>query len=339
MDVTRMMRPLAVLTAVSLLLAVFAAVTDRRVNAVPPPQRLLPQFADRIAEAHSLSITHGRGLSGAQRVDLVRKDGQWVLPQRRDYPAAQELVIETLLAMADVQTLAARTAQPQFHGALGLTDPQELGSAIRFAVRDAGGAVLADILVGRTQQSEAEAVQQVKQFGAVQEQFYVRRSADAQSWLARGRLPRNPALAVWLDGSLPRHDMAQLAEVRFDTTAGPLAAVRVTPDSWSLPGMDGWLTDFAALQADDVADEDAIDFAGAKRLRLVFADGLSVTYENLGAATVIWTRLSAETGADATPEARQAAAALNARYGGRALRFDAARAPVLLPSPAVLQGG
>ena len=337
MDVQNLMRPLLGVTGLSLALAVMAAVLDRPVNQIAPPQTLLADYAAQIDESARLEMTHGMGISGTRKIIVAQKDGQWVLPQRRNYPANQELVTETLLALADLKALEARTAKPEWHTALGLGVPEELGRAVRFKVSDAAGDALAGLLLGREQESEAEAKQEVKDYGPELRQFYVRRADTAQSWLARGRLPRNANFAAWMDPALPKHDLAALTAVDFEAGEGPFRLVRVGTDGWSLLGGAGWLAGFAALRPDDVALAETINFDTARTMRLNYADGLQISYANVGAATVIWAGISAKADKDASAAVKAEAAAINARYAKWALRFDAARAAILLPARANLQ--
>jgi hypothetical protein len=337
MDIARLMRPLTGLALVSLLMAVSASMFDRKVNKAPPPQLLLPDYAAQITAATRLEMTHGMGISGTRSIIVTQKNNQWVLPHRQDYPANQELVTETLLALADVKAVEARTARAQWHKSLGLVVPEDLGRAVRFKVSDDKGGVLTSFLLGREQQSEAEAKQEVKNYGPELRQFYARREDEAQSWLARGRLPRNANPAAWMDAALPKHDLAALQAVHFDAPSGAYALLRVTPDSWSMAGGEDWLAGFAALRPDDVTPAETINFDTAQHMRLDYKDGLRITYANVGAATVIWAGISAEAEADASDDVKAKMRAINARYGGWALRFDASRAPVLLPGRALLE--
>ena len=344
MDVLRMMRPLLVITATSLGLAVFAGLTDRKVNDVKPPEVLLADYAETFGEATQLEMTFAAGISGTRGIRIELQNGQWVLPERNGYPANQELVTETLLALADLKALEARTQKPEWHRALGLVVPENLGRAMRFKVRRADDTVLTSLLLGNEQESEAEAKQDVKTYGPELRQFYARQEGEDQTWLARGRLPRNPNVAAWLDRALPRHALADLKSVSFNKGGQKFKLLRVTPSAWSMGGGDKWLADFTALQPDDVTTADAINFASAQPMVLRYANGLVITYENLGAATVIWSRLSASVARvsgqtkTARDEVRSLAADINARYKGWALRFSADRAPILLPSQAMLEG-
>ena len=53
MDMTRLLRPLALLTAASLVLALTALLGERPVNAVAPPQLLLADYAAQIDKAQN----------------------------------------------------------------------------------------------------------------------------------------------------------------------------------------------------------------------------------------------------------------------------------------------
>jgi hypothetical protein len=149
MDISRLMKPLFLVTLVSLALALVASLTDRRVNAVAPPSVFLPDYAAQIDKAARLEITHGLGMSGVRRFSFARQEGIWRLEQRANYPAKQELVTETLLALADLKILEARTGQARWHRALGLATPEDFGKAVRFRVLDAQGAEMAACAVGQ----------------------------------------------------------------------------------------------------------------------------------------------------------------------------------------------
>ncbi len=331
MDISRLLRPLALVTLASIILALSALWGERRVTADVQFDKLLPAYAANINAAQQLTITHGRGLSGTQGIRVTRGAQGWQLTARWNYPANDELVTETLLALADIDILEARTAQPDWHRALGLIAPEQLGKAIRFDVRDENGAAMARILIGKNQASEAEAVQTVDDLGVEKSRFYVRLEDENQSWLALGRVPRNAEPAAWIDPSLPRHDVPLLREIAIGKGGAAFKAVRVS-EAWSMPGATRWLEGFAALRPDDVTKEETINFDTARPFTLIYDDGLRLMYENVGAATVIWSRISAKADATASAEVKAKAAAINARYNGWALRFAAERTPILLAS-------
>lgn len=321
MDAHRLLRPLAVLAVAAVLAAVIALIADRPVNLRTAQPDLLPDFAARIDQAARLDITHGLGLSGHRTLGFTRQAEIWTADDRAGYPAKQELVNETLLALANLEPREARTARPEWHRALGLYPPEELGRAIRFKVRDSAGEVLAEILLGDEARSEAERGLPLKTLGPELRDFYVRLPDDDQSWLVRGRLPRNGEVAAWLDPSLP-HGTEMPVGVKVRVPDAPPVEMRRDADGvwrfadntiWEAAA--DWLAHFQSLRFQDVARAEGIDFDAASTLTLVFADKTELRYESVGAGTHIWSR------AIGAPD----------RYEGWAFRFDAEAAAVLLP--------
>ena len=144
--------------------------------------------------------------------------------------------------MADLKAVSARTAQAKWHRALGLTVPEDLGKAVRFKVTDANGEVLTSLLLGKKKLARRKP-RNVKTYGLEQRHSYVRREDASQSWLARGRLPRNPNMAAWMSQELPRGDADALQSVSFGKS-DKVVMTRVTADSWSLAAGEGWLAGF-----------------------------------------------------------------------------------------------
>ena len=331
MDMTRLLRPLSLIALIGLILAVLASVTDRRVNAVAPPEVFLPDYGAALERAARLEITHGLGMSGTRLLAFTRQDGVWRFEQRDNYPAKQELVTETLLALADLKALEARTAKPKWHRALGLSRPEDFGKAVRFRVLDAEGNILAAILMGNEERSEAEASLQVTSIGPDLRNFYIRRDGEAQTWLARGRLPRSPEPAAWISMDLPRGPADLLRHVSFGKGKAAFDLVRVGEAQWSRPGGLGWFVGFADLQPDNVASVDLIAFDTAQPMVLTYSNGLVLRYENVGAANYIWSRVTASASKKASAEIQTLAQDLQSRYAGWAFRFPADTAAILLP--------
>jgi hypothetical protein len=336
MDMSRLLKPLSLLAIGTVALAVFAGVTDRRVNSVAPPEVFLPAYGAALGEAARLEITHGLGLSGTRVMSFTRQDGVWVFEQRANYPAKQELVTETLLALADIKVLEARTAKSQWHRALGLSAPEDFGKAVRFRVLNAAGDELASVLLGNEERSEAEASLQLKSIGPDLRNFYIRRETQDQTWLARGRLPRSPEASSWISMDLPRGPADLLKSVSFGRGPSAFQLAQLGAGQWSRPGGLGWFVGFADLQPDNVTPEDTIAFDTAQPMTLRYANGLIMAYENVGAANYIWSRVQISASKKASAEIQTLASDLQARYSGWAFRFPAETAPILLPGAAQL---
>ena len=352
MDIRALIKPLSAFAAACFLLGAISIFADRPVNAVSKSEILLPDLARQIEAAQALEIVHGRGMSGADKLSFKRTPEGWVMRERDNYPARQELVNETLLALGSLQTGAARTAQPKWHRALGLVPPEEFGKAIRFRVRDEDDALLADIMLGKEEASEIAAVQQTKQLGTVERNFYVRRTDSAQTWLARGRLPRNAQIGAWLDPAFPSLPQELLVSVSTgndaaDEGASPDLLRRMPDDIWDQAWGERWLESFSRLQPEDVSRDTEINFETASTLHLNYKNGVNVRLEIVDAGPVLWirSRASVSTAALNAPQndvsLEEAAASvdeLNRRFSGWALRLPASAAAQLLVSATDFEG-
>ncbi len=352
MDIRALIKPLTAFAAACFLLGAIAIFADRPVNAVLDSEILLPDFARQIDAAQALEIVHGRGMSGAVTLSFKRTPEGWVMRERDDYPARQELVNETLLALGSLQTGAARTAQPKWHRALGLVPPEEFGKAIQFRVRDEDDVLLADIMLGKEEASEVAAVQQTKQLGTVERNFYVRRTDSAQTWLARGRLPRNAQIGAWLDPAFPSLPQELLVSVSTGNEAAEEGAspdlLRRMPDGrWNLARGEPWLESFSRLQPEDVSRDSEINFETATTLHLNYINGVIVSLEIVDAGPVLWIRSSASVSTVARnaplndvglEEARASVDELNRRFSGWALRLPPSAAEQLLVTAADFEG-
>ena len=214
-------------------------------------------------------------------------------------------------------------------------------------VRDAEGGLLADVMLGKEEASEVAAIQQIKQLGAVERNFYVRRSDSAQTWLARGRLPRNAQIAAWLDPAFPSLPQEQLVEVGTGKGAteegagGPL--LRRLPDgSWNKPGGAGLKgsSTFGRRRAIRRLPDTA------STLYLAYGNGVIITLEmsalplrfGRARAAVSTAALNAPQDDAGREKARAMADALNQCFDGWALRLPASAAAQLLVTAVDLDG-
>ncbi len=279
------MRLLWLATLLSVALSLYALWKEHRVYDVQSYGLLLPTLNDHITSVDRIEMTFGLGIGGTQMIVLAREEGQWRLPQRAGYPARQELVNETLLALADIQKLAPRTALPEWHSQLSLTAPENLGAAIRFRLSDAAGTKIAEILLGEPEQSESEQVQETSNIGLPQENFYIRLADDNQSWLARGRLPRNKAIAAWIDPDFPIMPREEIVALEYAGTVNAKFArqsqaskdkTKASSDAsggpWSRQ-VQLLIDQLVTLRPMDVALAESVDFSTAQNIILTRSDG------------------------------------------------------------------
>jgi len=306
----RLLGVLLALTVTSLGLLAYATYQEKPVHERRALGVLLPNLASRLDQVATIEMTFGLGISGTQNVTLERQNGQWVVPSRQNYRANQELVNELLLNLAAIEKLAPRTALPKWHIRLGLTEPEKLGAAIRFRLRDQSGADLAGVLLGKPESSEVEQKQAIQQIGLPQSNFYIREIGQDQSWLARGRLPRNKDVAAWIDPALPLPDMTQVARV-----IGPAEMVALSAEA---PAAQTMLSAMATLRPVDVTPAALIDFTAGQILTLQLQNGDTTRITVVSTGSHLWAKFS-------TAEAW-------------AYKFDGTAAVALLPPLNAAQG-
>lgn len=278
---------LAVAAVASIILLTYALIRERPVYEREKLGLLFPDLAQQIEKVDRLDVTFGLGLSGVQELSVEKLDGRWFLPARNYYAANQELINETLFNIASVEKLARRTALPTWHARLGLSAPENLGASIRFVARDRAGKALAAVLVGNREESEVEQKQPIYAVGVTEENFYARRDGEDQTWLARGRLPRNKDIAAWIDPNLPLPDLGTVEAVRF-TGAENLRFPRDSDQGRTL------LSALEALRPIDVAPATTLDMTQARLVGLELATGDLFSITSIATSSAFWVMFGAD---------------------------------------------
>ena len=188
---------LAALTA-AVIAAAVAAVTSREsaTERVALDALALPGLIDRVNEVERIDIA---GPEGA--FDLRFDGARWVAPALADFPADFDKVKQTLIALAELRLVEAKTADPERHARLGLAEPDAgEGAGTRLRLAAAGDAAVAAITVGNPGRGGADRV-------------YIRRESDPQTWLAQGELDIGAEPEDWVDTLVVRLDGERVRRV------------------------------------------------------------------------------------------------------------------------------
>ncbi len=305
-------RLLLLASATALAIAGAAYVTLRGPGAPPESgigQRLYPELGLRLDEVARVAI---------QRADssftLTRNEGEWRNPEKFDHPVAFERVRKLLLEIADLRTIETRTASPAQYAALEI-EPVSAPDAksTQVTLKDAGGAEIASLIVGK---------QRFGRGGPAGDGTYVRKAAEAQSWLVRGRLgvereavrwlERKPlevgrervreAVTVQADAKRLVVRRAQPGEPDFAIVDPP--AERKTKPAYELNGLGGVLD---GLEFDDVRPAAGVPFpaSGAPpgaHAEISTFDGLIVRAELAQHEGATWVRFTARAATPAPAE-------------------------------------
>ena len=167
---------LAAVTAVATAAAV-ASVVDRygTVQSSSSQERVVPALVDRINEVAEVSVTFGDG-----ELVVKRKGEGWVLASRNDYPVSAEKVNKAVVQLSQLLLYEPKTKMPERYPRIDVEDiATEKSESKLLRLRDASGGSLAEVIVGKDQYFMA---------GPSRRGVYLRKSGEAQAWLASGML-------------------------------------------------------------------------------------------------------------------------------------------------------
>jgi len=200
---------LALATAASVGLALSAiAGRDLPVQATAANQAMFPGLLDHLNEIGRIQVTNPAGKLTVQAVDRG-----WNLVEKSGYPVPADQVRKLALAIANLQLVESRTADPDRLKRLELEEPTGEGFKSRMVELDGkDGKPLAAVVVGKASPGL---------YGGGHGGVYVRREGENQAWLAAGDLEA-PSDALALVGrDVIDVPSAEVARVILDRDGAP----------------------------------------------------------------------------------------------------------------------
>jgi hypothetical protein len=261
-----------------------------------PGTLIFPGMAAKLQTAARVEITSKGNLMVISRTGQAGQWGPWGLADRGGFRVQQDKLRELLTGLTELRITEARTADPTQYGRLGVGDPKDVnGTANLLIVKNDKGETLVEIIVGH---------RRVRTAGNVPETIYLRRPAEAQSWLAEGRLPVDADPALWFDRDIANITKDKVASVTIerDGTTMEFAMVDGKPTLLS-PAVADKLDDyrvedvFRSLEMLTLTDVRPLSDAkgeqiGTAEIRL--ADGGKIAVTVARAGPDVWIQLSAD---------------------------------------------
>ncbi|MGJ3233014.1 MAG: DUF4340 domain-containing protein [Oceanicaulis sp.] len=249
---------------------------------------------------------------------LEREGEGWVMPSRGGYPVRAERIAELDAALASLSYERAMTRDPEKFPRLGLGAPGEGGDGVRVTVLDAGGAVLADLVVGAARDGG----------GA-----YVRPAGAERAYAASGSAPELGDPGLWLGLEFWDIDPSAVARARIRPETGPAYFVQragiaqrnydlMEPNGWRLVtggAANGVAVAGARLRFRDVKPADEVEGAFVARHSGVTFSGIAYTFDFVAEDDARWALIEVEAVAD---DAQERAARLEALTDGWAFRVS-----------------
>lgn len=239
---------------------------------------------------------------GDKALTLVKSGTGWTVKERGGYPADAAKIASFVRHLATTQLMEPRTRVKERFDLLELEAPTSKTSKSRqVRVLDAGGQVLADVVLGKTK---------VEAFGSGRNGIYVRRSAEAQTWLASGEPRASFEVKDWVAPTFFNFDVANLRRITYEHPGEPplvvekgtekdakLKLVEPVPAGKKLKdtaNVEGFPVAFATMDLDDVRKLTATPTGDqVSTIRLETDKGLTITMRARKDGDAIWLSYSA----------------------------------------------
>jgi len=322
-------RTFTIMGAVTLILVGAAVwVSQHKDTALPQTgQRVFPDLMAKINEVAAIRVSAAEGT-----FTIVREGESWNVEEKHRYPAHVGKIREALIGLGELTILEPKTSKPEFYEKLGVQDVEAEGaSSTEVTLTDAAAATLAKLIVGNQHPAGTPG----------QDEVYVRKSGDPQTWLAMGNLSVPTMADEWLDKNFLEVEPKRVRSLRIShPDATTLRVAKEKPDDHdftvvNLPtgtevesqfAVNNLVSTITSLSFDDVKPKSEIAFNDQSVVTAVFEtfDGLEVTvtllpedekhYVKVSAAfkdDLIW-KPESEEGADAEKHAEETQEADNA---------------------------
>ena len=181
-------------------------------------QRLFPELLDKAGSVAEIAITQN-----GKTMTFDMKDGKWSLRESDGYPVHGNLPAKVIFSLANMELLEQKTAIPARFEKLQLRDPSDSESkAQKVVMKDAGGTVLAELIVGR-----ANTFLPTTTAGGM----YVRRPGEDQAWLVRGLVDIGVEPRDWLQRDIVDIKPERIAHVEVTQPDGEKLIVEPSKDA------------------------------------------------------------------------------------------------------------
>jgi hypothetical protein len=304
---------LAGIAAATVILAALALWNQSREMAPHyAPQLLFPNLESEVRD-----VAHVHLQSSKASIDVVFKpDKGWVVASHDDYPADFDALRQTVLGLAQLETIEPKTGRADWLHYIDLGAPPA-GNGVLISLLNENGAVLSSIIIGKSEDIGDPS-------GATG--LFVREPGTTQTWLVRSTFEPKTDVGDWLEKHVLDVDRSRIQEVDVEPSNGPSYSARrqmPTDDDFGLLNIpngrdiayagaaDGVGAAIVGFTFDDVRPAKDFDFSDqghASRLITRTFDGLIVTVATVQQGQDYWATVAAEAEPrrlDAQKEARE----------------------------------
>ncbi|PCJ31078.1 MAG: hypothetical protein COA90_07425 [Gammaproteobacteria bacterium] len=179
---------LTILLIVTAIMVALMLMTIQRPSSNSDDEGLLfPELKSQLSNIDTIHIK-----SNQDDFTLIKSGEDWLIKERWNFPADFNLVKRALIDLSDAKILERKTAKAEQYPILGVEGTDDGGQSIQLTLSN-GDEQFAGFILGRERE--------LGQTGGAR-QFYVRRVAEKESWLAEGYLNLTPLMLNWIDSEV-----------------------------------------------------------------------------------------------------------------------------------------
>ena len=276
-------RTVTIMGAVTLILVGAALWVSQHTDPVPPQtgHRIFPDLMAKINEVAAIRVS-----ATGRTFTIVREGESWNVKEKHQYPAHVGKIREALIGLGELTILEPKTRKPEFYEKLGVQDVDAEGaSSTEVTLTDSAGTTLAKLIVGNQRPAKGD---------SGQDEVYVRKFGEPQTWLAVGTLSISTMADEWLDKNFLEVEPKRVRSLRIshpDATTLRVAKAKPDADDFTLVNLptgtevesqfavNNIVSTVSSLSFEDVKPESEITFEEQSVVTAVFEtfDGLEVT--------------------------------------------------------------
>jgi len=165
-------------------------------------QPVFPGLMSKINEVSELVVN-----VQSETMTIVRDGESWKVKEKDNYPANMGKIREVLIGLGELKILEAKTKKPELYEKLGLENVEAEGSiSTGVTLKDSAGTTLAEVIIGKQPPFKGN---------PNQDEVYVRKVGDPETWLAIGKLSIEKNLSEWLDKDFLEVEPKRVRRVRI----------------------------------------------------------------------------------------------------------------------------
>ena len=176
--------------------------TPQKTEVFQSAHRVFPELMSAINDVAEIDIVTQTG-----PITIIRNGNQWNIKEKFGYSADKGKVRQTLIGLAELRLYEPKTKNPELYKKLGLLDVEAEGStSTSIHLKTADGTSLAELLIGK---------QRAAKGNPNQDEIYIRKPQDPQTWLTIGKLNIIQSADKWLDTAILNVDENRIRRVRI----------------------------------------------------------------------------------------------------------------------------